>query len=136
MNSLKSISNFRIKHTTSTPVDSDDFLKDTSIFEPEKKYSYLQSHKIIKDECSSPLFNKSAKSSKITEVITATSSRKIDSRKDFEIVSATSMNYSRKKKEEDKINAKELIKIVNKKRNLAFFILDLSEFVLRLWICP
>lgn len=90
----------------------------------------------MQDECSSPLFNKSVKSSKITEVITATSSRKIDSKKDFEIVSSTSMNYSRRKKEEDKVNVKELVKLINKKRNLAFFILDLSEFVIRLWICP
>lgn len=106
LNSLKSISNFRIKHTASTPVDSDDFLKDTNFFEQERKYSYLQPHKVTKDECSSPLFNKSAKSTKITEVITAASSRKIDSKKEFEIVSATSMNYSRKKKEEDKITAR------------------------------
>lgn len=90
----------------------------------------------MQDECSSPLFNKSVKSSKITETLTATSSKKIDSKKDFEILSATSMNYSRRKKEEDKATAKELIKIINKKRNLAFFILDLSEFVIRLWVCP
>lgn len=30
----------------------------------------------------------------------------------------------------------EIVKSVTKKRNLAFFLMELSEFVVRMWVCP
>lgn len=35
-----------------------------------------------------------------------------------------------------RVNEAELVRKVNKKRNLAFFLLDLSEFVFKVWLCP
>lgn len=81
---------------------------------------------MLKEETSSIVAPKSVKSfksdSKKTDIPIA-SSRKIVTQKSFELSSPLSMNYSRRRKEEDKPTALSLIKITNKKRNLAFFLL-------------
>jgi hypothetical protein len=81
---------------------------------------------MFKEETSSINASKSVKSaksdSKKTDALTV-SSRKIETQKSFELSSPLLMSYSRRKKEEDKPTALSLIKITNKKRNLAFFLL-------------
>jgi hypothetical protein len=124
--SQRSIGSFKIKHTTSTPADTQD-----CSFERSRKYTAcLETPKMFKEEkLSVNASNKSVKSTmsdykntENTDKLTV-SSRRIETQKSFELSSPLSVSYNRRKKEEDKPTALALIKITNKKRNLAFFLL-------------
>jgi hypothetical protein len=120
MFSMKSIGGFRIKHTTSTPAEFD-----STSFESGQKYNvFLETPKVSKDyDCPSPSFSKSVKSAKSDSKTPSGSTIKIESKKSFDVVSSNSVNYTAKRKKEETPNLIEQIKSINKKRNLAFFIL-------------